>query len=224
MTSLITKTSKRLASTGAVLVVAMLITTGFMPLVARAETLTRQLEIEMTGTDVSALQTFLAQDKTLYPQGIVTGYFGFLTKAAVANFQTRNGISAVGRVGPATLPVLNLQMAAGGMGMADISTQAPTIISVGVNSSRNNATVVWNTNETTKGVVYYSTSPLSVYEYPHSVTISGNTAMTDTNFRTSQNLTLQNLETNTTYYYMVHTTDLSGNVSVTLPSTFRTTN
>ena len=65
MTSLITKTSKRLASTGAVLVVAMLITTGFMPLVARAETLTRQLEIEMTGTDVSALQTFLAQDRTL---------------------------------------------------------------------------------------------------------------------------------------------------------------
>jgi len=64
---------------------------------ANAATLTRQLELGMRGDDVSSLQTFLAQDVTIYPQGLVTGYFGSLTKSAVSNFQARNGISTVGR-------------------------------------------------------------------------------------------------------------------------------
>src|SRR3989338_7152445 len=79
--------------------------------IAPAATLNRQLQVGMSGSDVSALQTFLAADVTLYPQGLVTGYFGNLTKAAVSNFQSRNGISPVGRVGPVTLAVLNAQMA-----------------------------------------------------------------------------------------------------------------
>ncbi len=186
-----------------------------------ADILNRQLDIGMSGTDVSALQTFLASDKTLYPQGLVTSYYGFLTKAAVSNFQNRNGIAAVGRVGPVTLPVLNLQMA-GGTSLN--GAYAPIITSVTVNTSANNAAVSWYTNESAQGIVYYSTNPLTTYENNNSVTVSGQTAMANTNFNNSQNVTLSNLQANTTYYYLIYTTDQAGNVSVTWPTTFRTTN
>lgn len=191
-----------------------------LPAISHADTLTRQLQVGMSGTDVSALQTFLAKDATLYPQGLVTGYFGFLTKSAVSNFQSRNGLDAVGRVGPLTLPILNVQIANG----MSSSASAPFISSVSVNVSRNNANVSWNTNEYASGVVYYSTSPLVTYENSNSVNVSGNTAMTDSAFRTSQNVSLQNLQSNTIYYYLVYTTDQQGNVSVTWPASFQTTN
>jgi peptidoglycan hydrolase-like protein with peptidoglycan-binding domain len=192
------------------------------PIVASADTLYRQLQIGSSGSDVSALQTLLAGDPSLYPQGLVTGYYGFLTKAAVSNFQSRNGIPAVGRVGPATLPVLNLQMA-GGTGTTN-SASAPVITSVSTNASRNSATVTWATNELAQGVVYYSTSPLTTYENTNSVSVSGSTASTDSTLRSAQNVAISNLQANTTYYYLIYTTDQNGNVSVTWPSTFRTTN
>lgn len=190
------------------------------PSVARAEALTRSLHIGMSGADVKTVQQFLSQDTTLYPQGKVTGYFGFLTKSAVSNFQTRNGLGADGYIGNSTRPVMNAQIASG----MNVSDGAPTISNNIVNTTINGATVNWNTDEQSKGVVYYSTSPLSTYEYENSVTVSGMTAMTDSNFRTTQNVWIQNLQANTTYYYMIYTTDQSGNVSVTVPATFRTTN
>lgn len=195
-----------------------------VPFIAQAETFNRQLQVGMRGTDVSMLQTFLAKDSTLYPQGIVTGYYGFLTKSAVANFQARNGISAVGRVGPATLPVLNAQYS-GGTSTFDDSASIISNVTVTTNSSSSN--VGWNTNESAKAIVYYSTSPLVTYERENSVDVSGNlvmTGMTDTSVRSSHLVSLSNLQSNTTYYYMIYTTDQSGNVSVTVPSTFRTTN
>ena len=187
-----------------------------LPFVSHADVLNRQLELGMSGSDVSALQTFLAQNKTLYPQGLVTGYFGFLTKSAVSNFQSANGLSPVGRVGPQTLPVLNLQMSG--------NANAPTISGVTVSTATNTATVNWATNENAKGVVYYSPSPLVITEQTNSAIVSGNTAMTDTNLRSSQSVALSGLQPNTVYYYLIYTTDQNGNVSVTWPSTFQTTN
>ncbi|MEK7630416.1 MAG: peptidoglycan-binding protein, partial [Patescibacteria group bacterium] len=64
--------------------------------------LTRELAMGDEGDDVKTLQSFLAADPSLYPEGLITGYFGGLTKAAVQKFQTRHGISPVGRVGPMT--------------------------------------------------------------------------------------------------------------------------
>lgn len=203
--------------------IALLITASLVagiPLIASAETLNRQLEIGMRGSDVSTLQSFLAQDITLYPQGLVTGYFGFLTKAAVSNFQIRNGISAVGRVGPITLVALNLQMAGG----VSSGAKAPAITAYSTSASRNNVAVTWNTDENAKGVVYYSTSPLTLVENTNSANVSGNTAMTDSNFRTSQNVGISGLSANTVYYYSVYATDQDGNVSMTWPATFQTTN
>lgn len=187
-----------------------------------ADTLNRQLEVGMSGSDVSSLQTFLAQDRTLYPQGLVTGYFGLLTKAAVSNFQVRNDIPSVGRVGPITLSVLNMQMV---NGVSNSVGAAPIFTGLSLSVNSNSANIGWSTNENAKSVVYYSTSPLSMSETLANVTVFGaSSSMIDSNFRTSQNLVLQNLQSNTTYYYTIYVTDQNGNVSLTWPSTFHTAN
>lgn len=204
-------------------VLALVFTTLVLPFATHASTLTRQLQTGMSGSDVGALQSFLAQDVTMYPQGLVTNYFGFLTKSAVSNFQSRNGLPAVGRVGPATLPIINAQM--NGM---NIDTEMPSTIpapqftshNIGINGT--SATISWSTNEASKGVVYYSTSPLIASEYVNSVTISGSSIMNDANLHISQSLTLQGLQSNTRYYYMIYITNQSGIVSVSGFSTFIT--
>lgn len=186
---------------------------------ARAATLTRQLQFGMSGSDVSSLQEFLARDSSIYPEAKVTGYFGTLTRNAVMNFQIRNNISVVGRVGPMTLIALNAQMSGMSSGNGGYSA---TISGVNVAPGRTSAVISWNTNEAAKGIVYYSVNPLTTYEYENSVSVSGDTAMTDTSLRYSQNISIQNLNPNTTYHYLVYTTDQDGNVSVTGPLTFKT--
>lgn len=68
-----------------------------------------------SGEDVRRLQEFLAKDRALYPEGIITGYFGTLTEKAVQRFQKKYGIvnsgdpitTGFGFVGPQTLKKLN---------------------------------------------------------------------------------------------------------------------
>ncbi|MEX0930904.1 MAG: peptidoglycan-binding protein, partial [Candidatus Paceibacterota bacterium] len=69
--------------------------------------LTRTLAIGTTGDDVEELQELLAEDPTLYPEGLVTGYFGPLTQRAVERLQERFGIEQVGVVGPITRQTVN---------------------------------------------------------------------------------------------------------------------
>ena len=77
--------------------------------------LTQTLALGSRGDEVSILQQMLAQDKSVYPEGEVTGYFGTLTQAAVERFQTKYGIvtggspatTGYGQVGPATRTQLN---------------------------------------------------------------------------------------------------------------------
>src|SRR3989344_7499461 len=47
----------------------------------------RVLSLRMSGSDVSCLQKTLAQDPAIYPEGLVTGYFGSLTQKAVQRWQ-----------------------------------------------------------------------------------------------------------------------------------------
>lgn len=69
--------------------------------------LTRDLAQGMSGEDVEELQELLASDPDIYPEGLVTGYFGPLTQRAVERLQERFGIDSVGRVGPVTRGTLN---------------------------------------------------------------------------------------------------------------------
>ncbi len=65
--------------------------------------LARQLTLGMSGEDVKTLQELLATDPSIYPEGIVSGYFGVLTAKAVKRFQEKVGLEQVGNVGPKTL-------------------------------------------------------------------------------------------------------------------------
>ncbi len=185
---------------------------------ASAATLTRQLQQGMSGADVSALQAFLAKDATIYPQGLVTGYFGTLTTSAVSNFQARNGIATVGRVGPVTMAAINSQM--------NGDNTSPTFNSLNITTSSNSVTMNWNTNKNASAIVYYSTSPLSMIEASPTtgVTIGGSSLLVHTDLQTSHVATLNSLTPNTTYYYVLYVRDGAGNENITWPSTFKTSN
>lgn len=213
-----------LVEVGMILLAAVVLS---VPLLARADTLNRQLEIGMRGADVSALQTFLALDRSIYPQGLVTGYFGSLTKSAVSNFQARNGIATVGRVGPITLLALNAQMAGGVSVGSDLT--APLITSLNITKTNTSASVSWNTNDLARGKVYYSTSPIvlsNTFDQTgvHSVepSVSGVLAQYDGVSRTYHNVNISGLNPNTRYYYLVEVLDSSNNASITGPSSFST--
>jgi peptidoglycan hydrolase-like protein with peptidoglycan-binding domain len=68
-------------------------------------TFSSYLSLGSTGNDVTELQKILIQKGFL--SATATGYFGSLTENAVKQFQTSNGLSAVGFVGPGTRAVLN---------------------------------------------------------------------------------------------------------------------
>ncbi len=51
--------------------------------------LTSDLKLYDRGYEVEILQTWLAQDATVYPRGIVSGWFGPLTKQAIVKFQEK---------------------------------------------------------------------------------------------------------------------------------------
>lgn len=53
------------------------------------------------GNDVKLLQKFLSVYGA-YPEGLITGYFGPLTEAAVKRFQKKESLEAVGAAGPKT--------------------------------------------------------------------------------------------------------------------------
>jgi hypothetical protein len=74
---------------------------------------TRGLQYGNTGEDVTQLQIFLKnQGVDIYPEGLITGYFGNLTKLAVQRFQEKYNIAkpgdeGYGYVGPKTRAKIN---------------------------------------------------------------------------------------------------------------------
>src|SRR3989344_1252561 len=71
--------------------------------------LTNNLSLGMSNSEqVKCLQVFLkSQGADLYPEGLVTGYFGSLTKAAVVRFQKKYAILQTGFVGQLTRAKIN---------------------------------------------------------------------------------------------------------------------
>lgn len=194
--------------------------------------LTGELDYGQTSANVTSLQTFLASSPSIYPQGRITGYFGPLTKSAVMNFQNAYGIAQVGRVGPQTLAKINSLISSGvgltgGTGSVN-STTAPTIYSIMVSPSSLSANISWVTDQTTTAEVYYSTTPFQMAEatsnFAEPVITGGTTTQETTSFQNNQNVTLQNLQHNTMYFYMIEATDAQGNLSYTWPTTFVTSN
>lgn len=184
-----------------------------------------QLDLGERNADVTSLQGFFADNSSIYPEGLVTGYFGGLTMSAVKRFQAQYGFDQVGRVGPMTRDKINSLISEGGWVVSDI--QGPWIYDVNKTISNTSVTLNWSTNELASAKVFYSTSPVTMNEGDiNSVgfgATSGYTATNDNLARTSQQIIINNLQPNTMYYYVVVSTDLKGNVSVWNPNTtFRT--
>jgi hypothetical protein len=227
---------------GLTLSAALLFTLFTAPEAFAQTALSTSLDIGSRGSDVTSLQTFLAQDATIYPGGLVTGYYGSLTAAAVSRFQTRYGISAVGRVGPQTRAKINELIASGGMtGTGTSASKAPYIFS-GVTSlntpsgstgglASSSVAVSWQTDEPARGRVFYSLSPFILTESSSPTMEPGISGvaniMTDDTYSTSKTISLNNLWTvggsANSYYYMIEAIDANGNVSVTWPRIFNST-
>ena len=68
---------------------------------------TQDLKIGSRSAQVKTLQEKLAKDKTLYPEGLTTGYYGSLTQAAVKRFQKKHNLAATGSIDLKTRAKLN---------------------------------------------------------------------------------------------------------------------
>lgn len=68
-----------------------------------------------TGEQVRLLQQLLASDPALYPEGLVTGYYGPATAEAVKRLQSKLKLEQVGVVGPQTIARINEILAAAGV-------------------------------------------------------------------------------------------------------------
>ncbi len=180
---------------------------------AHAMLLTQELDLGMTNSDVSALQGFLATNSAFYPQGIISGYFGNLTAAAVSRFQIANGLPAVGRVGARTLAIINAQVA-NGVTTGGTDDSAPIIYPESVSVGTNWANVSWATSEAARSRVMYATFWPFLYATASSVSGPG--------LASTANITLPNLAPHTMYYYVRESIDATGNIMWTTKNTFWT--
>lgn len=197
--------------------------------------ITSQLDLGDRGSEVTELQTYLATNSQYYPSGLVTGYFGQLTKAGVERFQTSNGIvtsgtpatTGYGRVGPMTLAKLNTYLSTGSNNNNITWDTTPIQSEITVTHTNTSATFSWTTNEATVGQVYWSTSPLVLNEATgprQTPYVSGTLALDSGSLQTSHSIIVSNLQPNTTYYYTVRSIDSAGNMSLIWPRSFKTSN
>ncbi len=93
----------------------------------------RVLKLGSTGDDVSRLQRFLAADPSIYPEALITGYYGSLTEAAVKRWQTKFNIvssgdadsTGFGVTGPRTAAAIALQCSTSSGGGNNVTS--PTV-------------------------------------------------------------------------------------------------
>jgi peptidoglycan hydrolase-like protein with peptidoglycan-binding domain len=166
------------------------------------------------------LQKFLASNHDIYSTGLVTGYFGSMTKTAVKNFQYAYDLTIDGIAGANTKNKVN-SLILGGKGM-DI--YSPSISNMSVIPSGKNVTFTFNSNEAVKATVFYDTNRIiwSETEVSYGTPFISGAGVSDATFTTNKQITVNNLSANTIYNYTVLVTDASGNFSVTWPSAFVT--
>ncbi|MFA6006309.1 MAG: peptidoglycan-binding protein [Candidatus Paceibacterota bacterium] len=193
--------------------IAALAIFGLFAGTASASTLTQNLSVGSTGSEVIELQTFLASDSSIYPEGLITGTFGSLTRAAVVRYQAANGISQTGTVGPITRASINSNNGLGN-GNSSFDSNAPLMGSTNVSKSNNSATLSWTTNEPAKSRVMFGTGWPFLYASASSVGTNS--------YNLGSSITLTGLQPNTAYYYVRESVDGSGNIMWTTHKTLVT--
>lgn len=219
--------------------------------------ISRQLIIGMSGDDVKLLQELLATDPDIYPESLITGYFGPLTEKAVKKFQQKMGVEQAGNVGPKTISKINelLNEGAGKSGKVppglliapgiqkkigyvpipptgqvlppgiakkigqattspDITSPVISAVSA-TNTQATSSRIVWTTDEPANSKVYYSTTTLAE--------ITTSTALvSDSSFVSGHSVLLNGLIASTAYYYLVVSSDASGNTATSAEFSFTT--
>jgi len=191
-----------------------------LPILASAA-ITTNLSAGSSGAQVTELQTFLSARPAIYPEGLITGYYGPLTAKAVQRYQCDKAIvcsgsasaTGYGNVGPATRAAINADL--GGTTPSPTGdVYAPIQSSETIATSSTSATLAWTTNEPSFGRVMYATT----WPFLYATAQSGLDAALDT----VTSVVLTGLSPATTYFYVRESTDLSGNVMWTTAKTFRT--
>lgn len=193
-------------------------------------TLTRQLEFGMSGSDVRNLQRFYSTDMTIYPEGLITGYYGPRTREATKRYQNKNGLAPTGSVGPLTLLLLKGVPSEQNNGSAKYissmsyhqyligitdSLNAPIMDTPVVRTSSHSTTFTWMTDIPAIARVYYSTTwPFIITDVP-SFTATGGLS-------TYQSVTVSGLPSNTNFAYILESTGASGQKSVSTQKLFTT--
>jgi len=198
--------------------------------------LLKQLRVGMSGDDVRTLQELLATDHDVYPEGLITGYFGRLTERAVKALQKKLCLDQVGNVGPKTMWRINelLEEGAGKSGKIPpglltapgiqkklcATTTPDTIVPVisdviATSTTATTTQIKWLTNEKANSKVWYSTST------PVVATTSTATASSSV-YVLDHSIALSGLTASTTYYYLVASTDKSENTTTSAEKLFTT--
>ncbi|MDB5265327.1 MAG: hypothetical protein JWM39_40 [Parcubacteria group bacterium] len=205
--------------------------------------LTRILDTGSTGTDVSALQQFL-KNAGFYTYPTITGYFGAVTKNAVAAFQAAHGLPSVGTVGPLTRAVLVTVSSGSSSGTASthpeftnanggISSGASEGSGGGGGSSQSAppsdttppvvSAISSGTPGTTSATIQWTTDESADSDVAYGTTSSyGATTTPDTSLVTSHSVTITGLTVATTYHFRIRTADSSGNTAYSADQTFTT--
>lgn len=198
-----------------------------------AATIDTKLDFGSRGQEVIDLQTYLSTNTDWYASGLVTGYFGNMTQGGVQKFQTSEGIvssgtpasTGYGRVGPTTMAHLNAAMNPSNQPSA--FNTVPVLSPVTIQRGFTGATFTWTTNEPTLGQIYWSTNGIQSDEAtgPNQTPfISGSLATDNDSVRTTEHsITVSNLQSNSTYHYVMRSIDAQGGTSITLDNTFQTT-
>jgi peptidoglycan hydrolase-like protein with peptidoglycan-binding domain len=225
------QTSRFGSHTGKLAILSVLLSAGFATQAFAYNPITSTLDYGAKGSNVTSLQSFFAANSSIYPEGLVTGYFGGLTRAAVQRFQALYGIvssgtaatTGYGRVGPTTLAKINDLIASGGWSSTPVTTGgAPLFYNVSQTQSSNSATFTFNTNQPTTAYVVYSQTPLMFNEGDINGVgfgpIGGSSVIDVSGQNSSHSITVPSLQSNTTYYYTVFATNAAGQVSVYGPN------
>ncbi len=189
-----------------------------------ASALSTSLSAGASGSEVTELQSFLAEDVSIYPEGIISGYYGPLTVAAVQRFQCKQAIvcsgsaatTGYGRVGPATLAKINsLQGVSSVPGIpntgGDAAAPFMTPETVGVSSTT--AVIRWSTAEPALNSV------LLGQFWPFYL---GTAQSASSGIGMSANVIITGLQPNRTYHYVRQSVDMAGNVQWDFGGTFTT--
>jgi peptidoglycan hydrolase-like protein with peptidoglycan-binding domain len=125
------------------------------------------LKFGSSGDDVKIVQAAFAQDKNLYPSGIVNGYYGILTQNAVINFQRKFSLNQSGVFNDLTTNKFNEVY--GSKTRSYYLKLFPTA-SFQINNLSDNQNVLTNTNQTGQNSTidntpYGQVKQISKYEY-----------------------------------------------------------